>query len=180
MPSIPINNRLKNPLLNGAINPRNNWVIDPLRNWQIDPARNWQIDPARNWQIDPARNWQINPARNWQINPARNWQINPARNWQINPARNWQVTPFRNSNFSGLFIFDRENLICAYYGVLIANGQIMLLYNVDSVICFFAVRRSTGFSICSSDGVYAGHLESNEQKGYNWFDVQGDWKYFVV
>ena len=172
MPKIPTSNRLKDPKLNGEVNPRNNGIIDPMRNWRIDPARNWQIDPARNWQI--------NPARNWQINPARNWLINPTRNWQINPIRNWQVSPFRNTNFNGLYIFDRADDTCMYYGILAMEGRFMLIFDENSAISFFAVKRVSGYSVYAGNGVYAGHIESNEQNGFNWFDVHGEWRYFLI
>ena len=177
---VPIKNSLRNPARNWQINPARNWQINPARNWQINPARNWQINPARNWQINPARNWQINPVRNWQINPARNWQINPARNWQINPAHNWQINPFRTSNFDGLYVFSNETNNCELYIVKVVDTPVILFFNDSNELSYFGIECNGNYSLFSLDMEYVGFMCSNGKKGYNWFNINCGWIYWVV
>ena len=168
-------------------NPDANWQINPARNWQINPARNWQINPIRNWQINPARNWQIHPIRNWQINPTRNWQVNPIRNWQINPLRNWEINPLKNINanpssptFNGLYVISINSFICEFYLIKTEMQNVMLGYDGANNLSFLLVGTNKVFSIYTMALEYVGFLCPNSKEGYNWFDLSGNWLYFVT
>ena len=175
------------PILKDFRNPNTNWQINPARNWQINPARNWQINPARNWQINPARNWQINPARNWQIDPARNWQINPFRNWQVNPLRNWEINPLRNTNinpsclsFNGYYVFSTKDITCNFYLIKTELKNVFLGYDEANNFSLLLIGVDKSFAIYTQALEYVGFLCPNSKDGYNWFDLEGNWLYFVV
>ena len=172
---------------NNSRNPLTSWSVNPARNWQIDPTRNWQIDPTRNWQIDPARNWQVNPNRNWQVNPNRNWQVNPNRNWHINPLRNWQINPLKKSalnpssiNFRGLYAVSPRSAECNYFIVKTDLSNVMLGYDEFITFNFIIVGINNVFSVFSMDLEYIGFLCPNSQGGYNWFDLEKKWLYFII
>lgn len=177
--AISIRKDFRNPSVNWQINPTRNWQINPLRNWQINPARNWKINPLRNWQINPARNWKINPLRNWQINPARNWKINPLLNWEINPLKNINASPF-NPTFCGLYVISTAGLTCDFYLIKTEIQNVMLGYDEANNLSFLLVGENKVFSIYTMALEYVGFLCHNSQEGYNWFDLGGNWLYFVV
>ena len=177
--SIIIRNNFRNPKNSWIVNPLCNWEIDPKRNWQIDPKRNWQIDPKRNWEIDPKRNWQIDPVRNWQVNPARNWQINSVRNWQVNPARNYTINP-NNVNFKGLYVVKKSSLECDYYLVKTVLSNVLLGYDEGNNYTYLLIGVNNVYSIYDNEIKYIGYLCPNSKGGYNWFDINGNWVYFLV
>lgn len=175
------------PILKDFRNPNTNWQINPVQNWQICPAKNWQINPARNWQINPFRNWHVNPTRNWHINPNRNWQVNPAHNWRINPLRNWKLNPYRNVNvnplsptFCGLYVINTNSFTCDFYLVKTEMQNVMLGYNETNNLSFLLIGIDKIFAVYTLTFEYIGFLCSNSKDGYNWFDLEGNWLYFVV
>ena len=177
--AIIIRNNSRNPHQSWAVNPTRNWQIDPTRNWQIDPTRNWQIDPARNWQIDPNRNWQVNPTRNWQVNQNRNWHINPLRNWHINPLKNSTLNP-SNYNFKGFYVISAQTTECNYFLVKTELSNVMLGYDELNTCKYIVVGINNVFSVFSIELEYVGFLCPNSQGGYNWFDLEKKWLYFVI
>ena len=179
--SIPIKAISRNPANSFQVNPARNWQINPARNWQINPARNWQINPARNWQINPARNWQIYPARNWQINPARNWQINPARNMQVNPVHNIMIDPFRSLNIPGCYVNNVQDFTCTYFTVKAETQDVFLIFDANRIFSFFAAGNAGCYAVYTvATFEYVGFLCPNGAGKYNWFDLNGNWLYFLT
>ena len=56
----------------------------------------------------------------------------------------------------------------------------MLGYDEANNLSFLLVGESKVFSIYTMALEYVGFLCPNSQEGYNWFDLGGNWLYFVV
>ena len=129
---------------------------NPKSDWSINPDHTWAINPKHTWAINPTHTWAINPIHTWAINPVHTWAISPVHTWAINPMHTWAINPKHTP--SVLIIFD---------------------YTDNPV--FFAVGRQSGYSIFDfKTQAYIGYWASNGKGGYNWFNLNDDWLYYVI
>lgn len=164
----------KNPKTNTSINPQINTSINPNFNSSLNPKFNSSINPVFNNLINPNFNNSINPIYNNLINPNYNTTINPQYNTSLNPNYNTLINPQMNPSFDGLFLFDLDGN--SYFFIVIANNDVILIYENNNVIQNFGVRWGIGFSIFDFETKrYQSFLVSDGQNGYNHFDLNNEW-----
>ena len=64
-----------------------------------------------------------------------------------------------------------------------SNGNVLIVYDYQQLdAVYFGVKRASGYSIFNINNLdYVGFLESNgKDDGYNWFNTELNWLYFVV
>jgi len=83
-----------------------------------------------------------------------------------------------NPSFNGLYIFDLDGN--NEYYIVNANDNVILIYDNNNKIQRFGIKRGKGYSIFDfSSNEYIGFLSSDGQKGYNQFDLDGNWIGYV-
>jgi hypothetical protein len=150
---------------------------DPKKNRLINPTFNRMINPTFNRMINPTFNRMINPTFNRMINPTFNRMINPTFNRMINPKYNRMINPKFNRGFSGYYYFNLSNELIEF---AIIENDILHFYNEDGETTRFGVKHSNqGFVIFDNEKKYIGHLESNSSDGYNYYNLNEEWKGYL-
>ena len=162
-------------------NPKKDWSINPDHTWAINPIHTWAINPIHTWAINPIHTWSINPVHTWALNPHHTWALNPEHTWALNPRHTPSLKP-NSSNFTGYVVVDMNTDKAIYYTVdCKANVDVLLVFDGADNPAFVAVGRAGGYSVFNYETMeYVGYMASNGKDGYNWFDVSGNWQYYVV
>ncbi|TAH00130.1 MAG: hypothetical protein EAZ15_09805 [Sphingobacteriales bacterium] len=169
----------KNPKYNSSINPKYNTTINPKYNTTINPKYNTTINPKYNTTINPKYNTTINPKYNTTINPKYNTTINPKYNTTINPKYNLRLNPKLNPSFDGFYIYDLDANPTLY--AIKASDKILILYNFNNEAMFYAVAINKGYVIFDiNSNEQTSYIISNNSKGYNQFNLNGEWTGFIV
>ena len=169
----------KDPIWNHDINPIWNQDINPTWNQNINPIWNQDINPTWNQNINPIWNQDINPIWNQNINPTWNQNINPTWNHSINPKFNPRINPNINPTFSPQILYDLDGNRKEF--IIVVTDEIIQFFSFDLKNIKFGVKHSeSGYSLFDAEGnTYLGHLESDGQTGYNWFDTNNNWIGYV-
>jgi hypothetical protein len=169
----------KNPKYNTSINPKYNTTINPKYNTTINPKYNTTLNPKYNTTLNPQYNTTINPKYNTTINPKYNTTINPKYNTTINPKYNSRLNPNLNPSFDGFYIFDIDGNPKAY--AVRANEKVMILYDFNNEVFAYAVAISKGYAIFDfNTNDQTSYIISNNSKGYNEFNLDGEWLGYII
>lgn len=162
-------------------NPKSDWSINPDHTLSINPKYTRSINPTHTRNINPIHTWDINPVHTWSISPVHTWSINPIHTWSINPKHIPSLKP-SNAGFKGLLVKDKETDVSLYYTVdCNVDENVLIIFDYTDNPVFFAVGRQTGYSIFDfNTQTYIGYWESNGKGGYNWFNLNDEWIYYVV
>ena len=160
-------------------NPKSDWSINPDHTWAINPKHTWAINPTHTWAINPIHTWAINPVHTWAISPVHTWAINPMHTWAINPKHTPSLKP-SSVGFKGLL--DKDTDVALYYSVdCHVKENVLIIFDYTDNPVFFAVGRQSGYSIFDfKTQAYIGYWASNGKGGYNWFNLNDDWLYYVI
>ena len=162
-------------------NPKSDWSINPDHTWAINPKHTWAINPPHTWAINPIHTWAINPVHTWAISPVHTWAINPMHTWAINPKHTPSLKP-SSVGFKGLLVKDKDTDVALYYSVdCHVKENVLIIFDYTDNPVFFAVGRQSGYSIFDfKTQAYIGYWASNGKGGYNWFNLNDDWLYYVI
>ena len=124
-------------------------------NPNINPLFNPSINPKSNAALNPVYSSGINPQRNPRISPKFNRSLDPLTNAALSPTANASINPKETSRFSGLCRWTPDAELVGYIGNT-PNKAVLLLFDVDLEWKAYAV--------------------DNLARGYNVFDLEGEWE----